>query len=331
MSTSSSSRTEQNTVDTARRFAPIAGDLDAVEACLIGASQGQHPLLAEALRYVFDTRGKRLRPALVLLAGAHGEYDLDRLVLLAASLEVVHTASLVHDDTIDDAMTRRGLETVNALWDKHTAIVTGDFLFAKSAELAARMDSVRIMHMLSETVMQMCAGEMMQHAARHDWTTTTEEYLERIGAKTASLFAMCCSGAAVATRQVEASVEALHAFGYNFGLAFQIVDDILDFSADPRTLGKPAGSDLSQGTITLPAILFMERLGPDAPLRQRLRHGEDALFAAELIRESGALEEARAYAQRAAQEAEGRLEGLAEGQAKQSLIDLARSLPLRTR
>lgn len=316
--------------DTASLFAPVAQDLDLVERGLIEVAAGQHPLLEHALRYVFETRGKRLRPALVLLSGALGEYDLHRLVLLAASLEVVHTASLVHDDTIDDAITRRGLTTVSSVWDKHTAIVTGDFLFAKSAELAARMDSVRVMHMLSETVMAMCAGEMRQYAHKNNWNITVDEYLGRVGAKTASLFAMCCAGAGVATNQPEAHIQALQTFGHNFGLAFQIVDDILDFASDERTLGKPAGNDLSQGTITLPAILFMEKLKADAPLRQRLQHGEDSGLAAELIQESGALEEARGYAVHAVESAVAALDIFPDGDAL-PLVDLARYLPNRPR
>lgn len=317
--------------DTTSLFAPLAADLSAVEECLIASADGQHPLLADALRYVFDTRGKRLRPALVLLSGALGDYDLERLVILAASLEVVHTASLVHDDTIDEAVTRRGLSTVSNVWDKHTAIVTGDYLFAKSAELASRLNSVRIMHMLSETVMEMCAGEMRQYAYKNDWTIPIDEYLERVGAKTASLFAMCCSGAAVATRQREEQIEALHAFGYNAGLAFQIVDDILDFVSDERTLGKPAGGDLRQGTITLPAILFLQKLEPGAPLRQRLEHGEDSELAAELIRESGALEEAREYAFRATEEAGAALHLFPASDERAALAELAGYLPTRTR
>ncbi len=317
--------------DTQALFAPVAGDLDAVEGALLESAQGQHPMLAEALRYVFDTNGKRLRPAIVLLSGALGDYDLERLVLLAASLEVVHTASLVHDDTIDEALTRRGLTTLNNLWDRHTAIVTGDFLFAKSAELASRMNSVRIMHMLSRTVMDMCAGEMRQYASAHDWNGGIDEYLGRIGAKTASLFAMCSGGAAVATGQSEARIGALQRYGYNIGLAFQIVDDILDFSSDEKTLGKPAGNDLRHGTITLPALLFVRRLEPGAPLLQRLQHGEDSEFAAELIRESGTLEEAREYAFKAAAEARDSLSIFENGDAQRALLDLAEYVPSRTR
>lgn len=316
--------------DTASIFAPVARDLEAVEDCLLQSAEGQHPLLAEALRYVFETRGKRLRPALVLLSGALGDYNLDRLVLLAASLEVVHTASLVHDDTIDEALTRRGMTTLNNLWDKHTAIVTGDYLFAKSAELASRLNNVRIMHMLSETVMAMCSGEMLQYGATNDWSISVDDYLERVGAKTASLFAMCCSGAAVATAQSEHQIEALHRFGYNTGLAFQIVDDILDFDSDEPTMGKAPGNDLQNGTITLPAILFMQKLPPGS-LRLRLQHGEDAQLAGELIRESGVLDEARDFAYRAASEAVSALDVFAKKDASRALTEVAEYLPTRSR
>jgi len=316
--------------DTRLLFAPVASGLAGVERCILASADGQHPMLGEALRYVFDTRGKRLRPALVLLSGALGDYDEDRLILLASSLEVVHTASLVHDDTIDEAMTRRGITTLNSVWDRHTAIVTGDFLFAKSAELASKMNSVRIMRMLSETVMAMCSGEMRQHAATNNWEISVEEYLERIGAKTASLFAMCCAGAGVTTGQSEAHIEALYTYGFNVGLAFQIVDDILDFVADEVAIGKPAGNDLRHGTITLPAILFMQKLPHGAPLRQRLQHGEDSELAADLIRESGALAEAREFARRASSEAIQALAAFSGGEAKASLVEIAQYLPARS-
>jgi geranylgeranyl pyrophosphate synthase len=317
--------------ETRSAFAPVAADLDGVERALVKSADGQHPLLAEALRYVFDTKGKRLRPALVLLSGSLGSYDPERLILLAASLEVVHTASLVHDDTIDDAMKRRGLDTLNNVWDKHTAIVTGDFLFAKSAELASRLDNVRIMHMLSETVMRMCDGEMQQYAAKGNWSIGLDAYLERIGAKTASLFAMCCAGAAVVSGQTEQQIEALYGYGYNIGLAFQIVDDILDFVGDEGTLGKPAGNDLSHGTITLPAILFMQRVSPDDPIRLRLEHGEDSGLAAEFVKQSGSLDEARDYARRAAAEAVSFLKGYPRSRAVESLEEIAEGLSTRSR
>ncbi len=316
--------------DTRSLFALVASDLEEVERCLLESAKGQHPLLAQALKYVFETTGKRLRPAMVLLSGALGTYDLERLVLLAASLEVVHTASLVHDDTIDEALTRRGFSTLNSVWDRHTAIVTGDFLFAKSAQLASMINSVRIMQMLSETVMDMCSGEMQQHRAANNWRTTVPEYMERIGAKTASLFAMCCAGAAVTAGQSEAQIEALRQYGFNIGLAFQLVDDILDFESDDTTLGKPAGNDLRQGTITLPAILFSQSLELDAPLRERLEHGEDAGLAVELIRQSDALDRARMYAFEGAARAREALDIFDDSEAKRALLEIANYLPERT-
>jgi heptaprenyl diphosphate synthase len=317
-------------IDTHQLFAPVADDLMAVHRCLLAAAEGQHPLLAQALTYVFERKGKRLRPALVLLSGLLGRYDLDRLVLLAASLEVVHTASLVHDDTIDEALTRRGLTTLNTLWDRHTAIITGDYLFAKSAELASRINSVRIMHMLSETVMAMCSGELRQHATAYDWTISIDEYFARIGEKTASLFAMCCAGAGVITGQAETQIAALREYGYNLGLAYQIIDDILDFTGDEDTLGKPAGNDLRHGTITLPALLFWQHLAPDSPLRQRLVQRENAELALELIRESGALDEAHRYVEDVASRARKSLALFPPSEAQRALLEISEYILGRT-
>lgn len=321
----------EKVTDTQSLFASIGNDLDAVEQCLLESAEGQHPLLAEALKYVFDTSGKRLRPALVLLSGALGRYNLEKLVLLAASLEVVHTASLVHDDTIDEALTRRGLTTLSAMWDRHTAIVTGDYLFAKSADLASRMNSVRIMHMLSETVMAMCSGEMQQYAGAYDWAIDVEDYFLRIGAKTASLFTMCCAGGAVASDQTEAQIAALREYGCNLGLAFQIVDDILDYSGDAATLGKPAGSDLRHGTITLPALLFWRRLAPGAQLRRRLSERDSADLAIDLIRESGVLQEAHGYAERAATAARSALAQFPSGEPRHALMEVTEYVLARNR
>lgn len=244
--------------ETASIYGPVADDIPAVGERLRGLAAGHHPLLGETLEYVFRTGGKRIRPALVMLSGKLGEYDRDRLITLAASLEVVHSATLVHDDTVDQALSRRGLDSVNALWDDKVAILIGDFLFAQSAHLAAQLDSVPIMALLSETVMAMSSGELRQYAASSGKLIDESDYFQRIAGKTASLFAMCCAGAGIVSRQTEDAVEALRSFGNNLGLAFQIADDVLDFTGDEATLGKPAGSDLRQGTITLPVILFAQ-------------------------------------------------------------------------
>lgn len=306
----------------ASMYGPVTGDVPLVGEKLAQLSLGHHALLGEALRYVFETGGKRIRPALVLLSGKLGDYDVDRLVTLAASLEVVHTATLVHDDTIDGALTRRGLETINALWNGKVAILVGDFLFAQSAELAARLDSVRIMSLLSETVMDMSSGELRQYASSAERLIDEDDYLKRITGKTASLFGMCCEGGAVVSGQGEAEIAALRMFGLNLGLAFQIADDVLDFEGSDESLGKPAGSDLRQGTVTLPAILFHRSLPPNDPMRVALETGVNTDQVVDAIRNSEALSAARAAAERYAGLARDALRVFPSSPARETLLNL---------
>lgn len=317
--------------ETASIYGPVADDVPAVGEQLRRLSQNRHPLLGETLAHVFDTGGKRIRPALVLLSGRLGVYRRDELLTLATSVEAVHTATLVHDDTIDAAITRRGLATVSALWDSKVAILLGDFLFAQSAELAARLDSVRIMTLLSETVMDMSSGELRQYSSTRDRTIDQGDYFARIRGKTASLFAMCCEGGAIVSGQTDKEVDCLREYGMNLGLAFQIADDVLDFTSDDETLGKPAGNDLRQGTITLPVILLAEQLPPDSPILQYLHAGIEHGEVVRAVQESRALETAlqtaRAYAQRAVDA----LYLFPNSEAKDALVHLADSVIERRR
>lgn len=315
----------------ASQYGPVTADVPLVGEKLAGLSLGHHTLLGEALHYVFDTGGKRIRPALVLLSGKLGNYDLERLVTLAASLEVVHTATLVHDDTIDGAMTRRGLETVNALWNSKVAILVGDFLFAQSAELAARLHSVRIMSLLSQTVMDMSSGELRQYASSAERLIDEEDYVRRIAGKTASLFAMCCEGGAIVSGQGEREIDALRTFGYNLGMAFQIADDVLDFEGSDESLGKPAGSDLRQGTITLPAIMFYRSLGSGSRLRAAMESGTEVERVVAAIRESAALDAARREAERYADVARDALDVFPPSAARETLRHLPEFAIARTR
>jgi heptaprenyl diphosphate synthase len=317
--------------ETATIYGPVAGDIPRVGERLRNLANGHHPLLNEALTYVFEAGGKRLRPAIVLLSGRLGSYDLDRLVTLAASLEVVHTATLVHDDTIDQALTRRGLRTISAVWDEKIAILIGDFLFAQSAHLAAQLDSVRIMSLLSDTVMAMSTGELGQYAASQRREVDEAGYLQRIAGKTASLFAMCCEGAAIVSGQPDDDVRALRDYGTNLGLAFQIADDVLDFVGDERTLGKPAGSDLLQGTITLPAILFCQTLPDSSPMRRKLAGGQEIVDVIAAIRESSAPDEAMSVADRYAAVARDALVGFPSSEAKSALAELTSYVVRRER
>lgn len=314
---------EGRVTETAPVFGLVSDDISQVTERLRGLAQDQHALLGETLAYIFETGGKRIRPALVMLSGRLGGYDLDRLVTLAAAIEVVHSATLVHDDTIDQALTRRGLKTVSALWNSNIAVLVGDFLFAQSAHLAAQLDEVRIMRLMSETVMAMSAGELRQYAASQSLAIDESDYFQRITGKTASLFAMCCEAAGIVSRQPERQIDALRSYGTNLGLAFQIVDDILDFSGTPEQLGKPAGSDLRQGTVTLPAILFAESLPTDSPLLDDIRSGRNVDAAITAIAASPALDAATNRAREYADAACGALSAFPASEAKNALLQLA--------
>jgi geranylgeranyl pyrophosphate synthase len=303
-------------------YGPVAADIPRVGQRLRGLVNGHHPLLSSTLAYVFETQGKQLRPALVMLSGKLGEYDIDRLVTLAASLEVVHTATLVHDDTIDQALTRRGLKTVSAMWNSKIAILLGDFLFAQSAHLAAQLNSVRIMGLLSETVMAMSTGELRQYASSQAREIDESDYFQRVAGKTASLFAMCCEGAAIVSNQSEEHVQALRAFGTNLGIAFQIVDDVLDFLGDEQSLGKPAGNDLREGTITLPLILLTRQLSRDDPLRRDLSEGKNIEQTITRVRHSGALDDAMLRAGEYMDAARSALSAFPDSEAREALCQV---------
>lgn len=309
--------------ETATRYGPIAADIPAVGERLRSLSDGRHPLLGETLAYVFGNEGKQIRPALVLLCGKLGIYEKDRLVTLAASLEVVHSATLVHDDTIDQALSRRGLETVSAVWDSKVAILVGDFLFAQSAHLAAQLNSVPVMTMLADTVMAMSTGELRQYASSSDHIVDEADYLQRIRGKTASLFSMCCAGAGLVSRQSASHIEALARFGTNLGLAFQIADDVLDFTGNEAVLGKPAGSDLRQGTVTLPLILYASQPDEKVRLMHTLESGEDLQDVIDAVRTSDAPRQALHHAAGYAEQAREALNEFPNSEARQALAHLA--------
>lgn len=316
--------------ETRRPYGPVADDITLVAQGLADLASGHNPLLGAALEHVFSSRGKQLRPALVMLSGKLGDYRRDRLVTLAMALELVHTASLVHDDTVDEALTRRGLETVNALWSPKVAVLVGDFLFAQAAELAARLGTTRVMTLLAETVMAMTSGELRQQASSSALLIDERDYFLRIAGKTAALFRACCEGAALVSDQSADGIEALASFGTNLGIAFQIADDVLDVTGDELTLGKPAGSDLRQGTVTLPVILWAE----SANIRElgaELQNGRRVDDVVGAIRDSDAPQRALSRAAEYAAAARNDLATFPESEAREILEDLARDVVRRER
>jgi geranylgeranyl pyrophosphate synthase len=236
---------------------PLQEDIQAVERIMLSQADGYHPDLQSALKLILSSGGKRIRTALTLLTGQMLGAPQDKLKIMAAAIELLHTATLVHDDLIDGSILRRGMPTLNSQWSPGATVLTGDFLFARAAKLAAETDSLAVMHRFSTMLTVVVNGEITQLFASR-CKVGRNDYFERIYAKTASLFETASWSASSISLSGEEVSKNMHAFGYHLGMAFQIVDDILDFTGKQATIGKPVGSDLRQGLITLPAIQFIE-------------------------------------------------------------------------
>ena len=239
-------------------FTSVQDQLKFVEQRIrVQAGEEHHPDLRSALEHLLSAGGKRIRPTLGLLVGNMLGAPEEKLITLGASVELLHTATLVHDDLIDGALLRRGMPTLNARWSPAATVLTGDFLFARAAKLAAETDYLPLMKLFSETLAIIVNGELTQMFSARG-VIERGNYYDRIYAKTASLFEMSALAAAMVAIEDEAMRNSMKNFGYEVGMAFQIVDDILDFTGEQSTVGKPIGSDLLNGLVTLPAIYYAE-------------------------------------------------------------------------
>jgi geranylgeranyl pyrophosphate synthase len=247
---------------------PIKDLLRQVEDRMRFEAEGRDPNLTSALSLIIKAGGKRIRPAVALLTGMMLGAEPSSLVTLAVAIELLHTATLVHDDLIDGALFRRGNATLNSQWTPAATVLTGDFIFSRAAVLAAETNSVKVMRLFSDTLSIIVDGEINQ-LFNKQCTTCRTNYEERIYAKTASLFETAAMSAALLSPADENTVEQMGKFGRNLGMAFQIIDDILDFTGETTTVGKPVGSDLRQGIITLPVIIYSE-MNPDDPIIEQL-------------------------------------------------------------
>jgi heptaprenyl diphosphate synthase len=236
-------------------------DLQQVDRIVLQRVQSHAAVITVAGQHLLNSGGKRLRAALTLVAAQLGTYNLERVLHAATAVEVIHAASLVHDDLVDEAERRRGTVTMRADWDHDVALMVGDYLFAIAAgEMALAPDS-RIITYLSEAVMTICEGELAPVMRVTPLETALEQYHYKVGSKTAALFAAACKCGIASGGGTPEQIDALGQFGYDLGLAFQIMDDILDFTGDESALGKPAGGDLRQGIITLPLIYAVDSGG----------------------------------------------------------------------
>ncbi len=250
--------------DLAQIFEPIREDLEAVEREFVRHIQSRVALIPEMGRYIQNSGGKRVRPAVLLMASRLSGYRGDRAVLYASVVEFIHTATLVHDDIIDGADLRRGRLAVHSRWGNDITVLLGDYLYIKSMAMALTYDSLEIIRQLCDVTLRMIEGELYQLTKAGDVDITEEEHFEIIRRKTAFLFGGCAQiggmlGAVTTERET-----ALRDYGFNLGIAFQLVDDLLDYTADQAALGKPIGGDLREGKVTLPVIFLLQRGGEEA-------------------------------------------------------------------
>jgi geranylgeranyl pyrophosphate synthase len=251
-------------------FEPVQDSILLVEQRMRSQADGYHPDLGVALQHLLDSGGKRVRPAVTLLMGAVLGASTERLVTLSAAIEMLHTATLVHDDLIDGSFMRRGSATLNARWSPAATVLTGDYIFSRAAKLAAETDSMPVMNLFAQTLSTIVNGEITQMFSRRQ-AATREAYEQRIYAKTASMFELAAGAAAMLSPVDEETIELARCYGISMGMAFQVVDDVLDFTGEQETVGKPVGSDLRQGLVTLPTIYYMEQAPDDPDLQQVLQ------------------------------------------------------------
>lgn len=281
----------------------VADDLARVEEIFEEQARSDVGLVSEIGRYIREGGGKRVRPALLLLASRLSGYRDQRGVVLAATVEFIHTATLLHDDIIDEATTRRGRRSVNSRWGNDVTVLLGDFLYTKSMAMALSQDNLPILRLLSDVTLRMIEGEILEIERDGDMRVTQDDHLDLIRRKTADLFAAATRIGGLLGDLPEEQLEALTSYGLNLGICFQMVDDLLDFTAEEETLGKPVANDLREGKVTLPMIFLLRRAvdGDAEKVRAVL---EDRGFRrvsreeiVRLARERGALDEARALAE----------------------------------
>lgn len=257
-------------------YAPVESELLEVESRLRSTSVVDFPHLATLLQHSLKGDGKRIRPALTLLSGRFYDYNTDNLVRMATALEILHTATLIHDDAIDHSTVRRNMPTVNKLWGEEQAVLLGDYLFAEAGSLTASTNNLRAVKLFASTLKTISSGEIDQAVSAYTLDQTREQYFRRIAYKTATLFTTSTESGAALGGAPEESIQKLIDYGHNLGIAFQIVDDILDFVGSEQQLGKPVGSDLTQGTVTLPVLLLFRQRPEEKAVKYLFRNRNDS-------------------------------------------------------
>jgi octaprenyl-diphosphate synthase len=308
-------------------LAPVAEDLGRVDALIRARLDSDVALVREVARYIVASGGKRLRPALLLLSCGAVGYRGDARLQLAAVVEFIHTATLLHDDVVDESDLRRGRSTANAAFGNAAAVLVGDFMYSRAFQMMVELDNMHVMRVLAEATNTIAGGEVLQLMGSHDPDVDEVRYLEVIRRKTAKLFEAAARLGAVLADAPPAVERGLADYGMHVGTAFQLIDDVLDYSGDEATIGKSLGDDLAEGKPTLPLIYAMRcGSGEQAALvRQAIREGgrEDFAGVHAVIRASGALDYAGAAARREAEAAASALAALPASAYKDCLLELA--------
>lgn len=313
-------------ISTTSLLAPVERDLHILTDNLKQLVGARHPILRAAAEHLFDAGGKRIRPAIVLLvarATVQGKDITQRHRRLAEITEMIHTASLVHDDVLDEADLRRSVPTVNSLFDNRIAVLSGDFLFAQSSWYLANLDNLEVVKLLSEVIRDFAEGEILQGLNRFDTNISFDDYLNKSYYKTASLIANSAKAAAILSGVSDEQAIELYEYGRNLGLAFQIVDDIFDFTGSTQVLGKPAGSDLASGILTAPVLYAMEEKPYlEVLIEREFSEENDLEQALAIVRDSQGILRSKELAKKHAHQARKHLDSLETSDSSCALSEL---------
>ncbi|GEN84707.1 heptaprenyl diphosphate synthase component II [Sporosarcina luteola] len=313
-------------------YADFRKDLSFIEKELEQSIDSSSPVIRQASLLLLRAGGKRIRPIFVILSSQFGEYSMENVAKVAVSLELIHMASLVHDDVIDDSDFRRGFETVKARWNNRIAMYAGDYIFSRALVSIGEIEMPAVHQLLAETMLEICKGEIIQIEYQQQTNQSFRDYLRRIKRKTALLLSSSCELGALVSNATPETVGKLKRFGYFAGMAFQIVDDILDITSTDEQLGKPAGSDLLNGHLTLPTLYIKD----DPEFQPFLLRSFDGSLTEEerglmltYIRKSGAIEKAQQVSNMYLKKAIAEVESLPDGEAKRALLQIAAFLGKR--
>ncbi|NLL52896.1 MAG: heptaprenyl diphosphate synthase [Peptococcaceae bacterium] len=308
-------------------FKEILADLKKVEKELDKVLKVNDPVLSQTCISLLQAGGKRMRPGFTLLSGKFFDYSFEKLLPIAVALEIIHMATLVHDDVVDASLIRRGRPTLVAGWGNEVSIATGDYLLAKALEQIVKIDDNKLSAYMAKVCIDMCQGEIHQLKYSYDIEQNFKQYLYRINRKTALLISLCCKLGAMACKAHSRGIWIMSTYGHCLGIAFQIVDDILDITADPKVLGKPVGNDVRQGIITLPMIFALK----DPKIAERLKEllasdqktEDEVQEAVALIKQSDGIAKSNEIVQRYIKKGIKNLSELPDIPAKGALIELA--------